>query len=103
MRKRFCWAILPLCVFFGGQLSGGGSLADEKPSVRQPAVAGQFYPAQPEELRRMLDEYLAQAAAPPLPGNLVALIAPHAGYIYSGKWPRTVTRCSKAESSSGWW
>jgi hypothetical protein len=74
-----------LCVFFGGQLSGDGRLADEKPSIRQPAVAGQFYPAQPEELRRMLDDYLAQAAVPPLPGNLVALIAPHAGYIYSGK------------------
>ena len=85
MRKRFCWAILPLFAIFGATLSGDGSLADEKSSVRQPAVAGQFYPAQPDELRRMLDDYLAQAAVPQLPGNLVALIAPHAGYIYSGK------------------
>ena len=85
MRKRLYWAILPLCAIFGGQLSGDGRLAEEKPTVRQPAVAGQFYPAQPDELRRMVDEYLAQAAVPALPGNLVALIAPHAGYIYSGK------------------
>src|SRR5208337_82208 len=85
MRKRFCWAILPLFAIFGATLSGDGSLADEKSSVRQPAVAGQFYPAQPDELRRMLDDYLAQAAVPQLPGNLVALFAPHAGYIYSGK------------------
>ena len=85
MRKRLFWAILPLCVFLGGPLSGDGRLADEKASIRQPAVAGQFYPAQPEELRRMLDDYLAQAEVPLLSGNLVALIAPHAGYIYSGK------------------
>jgi MEMO1 family protein len=85
MRKRFYWAILPLCALFGGQLSGDGKLADEKPTIRQPVVAGQFYPAQPDELRRMLDEYLAQATVPALPGNLVALIAPHAGYTYSGK------------------
>lgn len=85
MRKRFYWAILPLCAFFGGQLWGDGGLADEKPTVRQPAVAGQFYPAQPDELRRTVDEYLAQAAVPALPGKLVALIAPHAGYIYSGQ------------------
>ena len=70
MRKRLFWAILPLCVFFGGQLSGDGRLADEKPSVRQPAVAGQFYPAQPDELRRMLDDYLAQAAVPRTSGEL---------------------------------
>jgi MEMO1 family protein len=85
MRKRFCWAILPLFAIFGAALSGYGCLGDEKTSVRQPAVAGQFYPAQPDELRRMLDDYLAQAAVPPVTGNLVALIAPHAGYIYSGK------------------
>lgn len=85
MRKRFCWAVLALFAILGATLSGCGCLADEKKSVRQPAVAGQFYPAQPDELRRMLDDYLAQAAVPPVTGNLVALIAPHAGYIYSGK------------------
>jgi len=85
MNKRLFWAILLFGVFFGGQLLGNDSLADEKSSIRQPAVAGQFYPAKPEELRAMLDDYLAQATVPQLPGNLVALIAPHAGYIYSGK------------------
>jgi len=85
MRKRFYWVIPLLCAIFGGQLSGDGRTADEKSSVRQPAVAGAFYPAQPDELRRMLDDYLAQADEPALPGRLVALIAPHAGYIYSGK------------------
>ena len=85
MRKGFYWVFPLLCVIFGGQLSGDGRCADEKSSVRQPAVAGAFYPAQPDELRRMLDDYMAQAEEPALPGKLVALIAPHAGYIYSGK------------------
>jgi MEMO1 family protein len=85
MKKRFCWAVLPLFAILGATLSGYGCLGDEKTLVRQPAVAGQFYPAQPDELRRMLDDYLAQAAVPPVTGNLLALIAPHAGYIYSGK------------------
>jgi AmmeMemoRadiSam system protein B/AmmeMemoRadiSam system protein A len=33
----------------------------------------------------MVDEFLAEAAVPTLPGDVVALVAPHAGYIYSGK------------------
>jgi hypothetical protein len=52
--------------------------------VKEPSVAGHFYPAQPEALREMLRGFL-QAAHPPAPkGHLVALISPHAGYIYSG-------------------
>jgi hypothetical protein len=85
MRNKFYWAVLSLCAIFAALSSGSGRPADEKPTVRRAVVAGQFYPAQPDELRQMLDEYLAQAAVPPLPGKLVALIAPHAGYIYSGK------------------
>lgn len=51
-------------------------------SVRQPAVAGMFYPAEPRGLRAMISEYLAAAnPAGPAPK---ALIVPHAGYIYSG-------------------
>jgi len=51
--------------------------------VRRPAVAGSFYPAQPDRLRREVVELLAGADTAPkiIPK---ALIAPHAGYIYSG-------------------
>ena len=49
---------------------------------RQPAVAGTFYPANPIQLHQMLDQYLQDADS----GLKVpkAIIAPHAGYIYSG-------------------
>ena len=51
--------------------------------ARNPAVAGQFYPAEPDKLRAVVDHYLAQAKPPQLSGELIALIAPHAGYVYS--------------------
>jgi MEMO1 family protein len=54
------------------------------PPVREPAVAGLFYPRDPAELGRMIDADLAAAQAAPLPGELKALICPHAGYPYSG-------------------
>ncbi len=53
--------------------------------VRHPAVAGLFYPDDPQDLDRAVDGYLhhakppADEAAPPK-----AVIVPHAGYIYSG-------------------
>jgi len=85
MRKKFYWIVLPLCAIFGAHLWGNDSPDEVKPTVRQPVVAGQFYPANPDELRRMLDEFVAQATVPNVSGQIVALIAPHAGYIYSGK------------------
>lgn len=62
---------------------GGGPRGRDIRKVRLPTVAGSFYPADPKELARMVDEFLSRAESLPLP-NLVALIAPHAGYIYSG-------------------
>ncbi|MDF1734753.1 MAG: AmmeMemoRadiSam system protein B [Minwuia sp.] len=54
--------------------------------MRQPAVAGRFYPGDGAELARVVDALLKDAAgrhAGPLPAPK-ALIAPHAGYMYSG-------------------
>jgi AmmeMemoRadiSam system protein B len=56
-------------------------------TIRPPAVAGTFYPADPQVLAETVDRHLAAGrerlaapgAAPPR-----ALIAPHAGYVYSG-------------------
>jgi len=52
-------------------------------SIRQAAVAGQFYPGGARELAAAVERYLSQAAveAGPVPK---AIIAPHAGYVYSG-------------------
>jgi AmmeMemoRadiSam system protein B len=57
--------------------------SNQRISVRRPAVAGLFYPAEPDSLSQTVDEMLAtvpsaQTAVPK------AIIAPHAGYVYSG-------------------
>jgi len=52
-------------------------------NVRDPVVAGMFYPDDQDELRRMVEGFLA--VVPPRDGpSPKAIIAPHAGYIYSG-------------------
>lgn len=52
--------------------------------VRPAAVAGSFYPAHPERLRLDLSGLLANAPVLPAHRRAKALIAPHAGYDYSG-------------------
>ncbi len=52
-------------------------------NVRPPAVAGRFYPDNPAELRRMIENFLREPDAP-TGSSPKAVIAPHAGYIYSG-------------------
>lgn len=52
--------------------------------IRRPAVAGQFYPGAPEQVRKMVQRYIAEADLPQDLGRVRAVIAPHAGYIYSG-------------------
>jgi AmmeMemoRadiSam system protein B/AmmeMemoRadiSam system protein A len=53
-------------------------------NVKQPNVAGAFYPAEKSELSAMIQKYIRQAGSAPIVGEPVVLIAPHAGYIYSG-------------------
>ena len=53
--------------------------------VRSSPLAGSWYPADPEELRKMLINYLEKAKIPKIKGRILALISPHAGYIYSGQ------------------
>jgi AmmeMemoRadiSam system protein B len=49
--------------------------------VREPAVAGRFYPANPERLRADIDSYLASGKKT----RAIACMVPHAGYMYSGQ------------------
>ncbi len=49
--------------------------------IREPAVAGQFYPGNASKLLRDIESYLGE----PSPGlDAVAVVSPHAGYVYSG-------------------
>ena len=53
--------------------------------IRQPAVAGMFYPAKREQLHQDVSHYLQEAPSPPANEPVPkAIIVPHAGYVYSG-------------------
>ncbi len=52
--------------------------------VRPSPIAGRWYPADPLRLARSVDDYLERASIPPLNGQLIGVLAPHAGHRYSG-------------------
>jgi len=52
--------------------------------VRPSPIAGTWYEGNPQALARAVDQYLDQAELPELPGKVIAVVAPHAGHIYSG-------------------
>ncbi|MEA3459333.1 MAG: AmmeMemoRadiSam system protein B [Chloroflexota bacterium] len=53
--------------------------------IRRSVIAGSWYPGTKDELEQMLDGFLAKAEKEELEGQLMGLIAPHAGYVYSGQ------------------
>lgn len=54
-------------------------------SIRRSVIAGTWYPGARRSLTRTVDEFLDRVDQPTVPGQLVALISPHAGYAYSGQ------------------
>jgi AmmeMemoRadiSam system protein B/AmmeMemoRadiSam system protein A len=54
-------------------------------NVKEPAVAGTFYPADKDSLKKSVEDFLSKSETSPDHGKLIAIISPHAGYIYSGQ------------------
>ena len=52
--------------------------------VFQPVVAGAFYTDNPASLQRMVDGFIEDADVPADLGEVFGIVAPHAGYVYSG-------------------
>jgi MEMO1 family protein len=50
--------------------------------IRRPAVAGRFYPAEPEKLTQSIRDFLEPAAKERT--SAIGIVVPHAGYMYSG-------------------
>ena len=80
MKTNRIVTILIATLIFGSSCA----IAQENQRDRQPAVAGQFYPADKNELSKMLKDFFAKAVAPKKIAGVVAIICPHAGYVYSG-------------------
>ncbi|TAL23537.1 MAG: AmmeMemoRadiSam system protein B [Nitrospirae bacterium] len=78
MRLRFV-ALATCCLLFATVFNG----CTEK--VKEPSVAGSFYPADENTLSGMVDGFLSAAENKKAEGRLIALISPHAGYQFSGQ------------------
>ena len=76
--------LLPLSACSEDQSAPPAANSTER-TIRPPAVAGGFYPSSTEKLTGMIRGYLKEADFRNFRGRIVAMIAPHAGYPYSGK------------------
>lgn len=90
VRFGICLAFLAICIV-SMQLGFLVIAEDEAEKQRSKKVvfgavaSGDWYPATERELRRMVDSFLAEASVEELGGRIVAVIAPHAGFRYSGQ------------------
>lgn len=89
MRRNIC--LIGLITFFllvgsiaMAQISRGRKEMGMK-EIREPAVAGAFYPDKPEILSRDVKKYLENSKKEKIEGDIIALVSPHAGYMYSGQ------------------
>ncbi len=77
--------ILPVLIFLLSNITitqaYGGNMDKQ---IRKPAVAGMFYPASPEDLKKKIKDYLDKASFSKIEENIIAIISPHAGYEFSG-------------------
>jgi AmmeMemoRadiSam system protein B len=57
---------------------------DRLTGVRPSPIAGQWYPSDRRRLAASVDQYIENARLPEIPGEVIGVMAPHAGHRYSG-------------------
>jgi MEMO1 family protein len=80
---KIYWRVLSFILC--GMLFAGTSWSQNTSVDRRPAVSGQFYPSQKDELSRTLHALFSKAVRHKDLKNVLAIISPHAGYQYSGE------------------
>jgi MEMO1 family protein len=88
MPRLFCLSFF-ICLYLSSALgvsaqSPKGEKGIDLKGVREPAFAGSWYPAEPEILSRDVKRYLDNATKEKVAGEIVGLLSPHAGYVFSG-------------------
>lgn len=69
----------------GCRPEGQGQVKAVEAQVRSPAVAGAFYPGSPDRLMSAIENFAGNVPEIEPAGKVLAVIAPHAGYNYSGQ------------------
>jgi len=80
MKKHTCTLLITICFLLISLVTSGCT-----ENIKEPSVAGTFYPADKKELQETVTAFLSKAKKIPGEGNIIALISPHAGYRYSGQ------------------
>jgi len=79
-RMQFLVLPLLLACCIGSRVEG----QNQASKVRRAAVAGQFYPSDPAHLKLAVQQFLADAR-PAAAGKPIAIVVPHAGYLFAGQ------------------
>jgi MEMO1 family protein len=78
-------AILPVLFVLTSPSEPSLAAGEGTKSVREPVLAGTWYPRSSEELSGQIATFLSKTDSEPLQGEVIGLVAPHAGYMYSGQ------------------
>ena len=76
--------VLSICLVLTLPIASSYADTETGSRIRPAAVAGLFYPSQPEALRDMVAKQLKEAGGAHVAGRIRGLVSPHAGYVYSG-------------------
>ncbi len=77
MKRLSCWCFVFVLTTFCSPLFS-------QQDYRQAAVAGSFYPGNSDELSQMVEHLISGAPDQKIEGDLIGIVAPHAGYVFSG-------------------
>jgi AmmeMemoRadiSam system protein B/AmmeMemoRadiSam system protein A len=86
MKKSFkiaAWGIFIFCLILSFSEKGGGGEVSKE--TRRSIIAGAWYPGSPAVLKSDIEKFMANVPSDPVDGPIVAMISPHAGYVYSGQ------------------
>jgi hypothetical protein len=78
-------AILPVFLVLTNPSTSSSGAGEKNESVREPVLAGIWYPGNSEKLKDQIEGFLSRADGEPVHGEVIGLVAPHAGYMYSGQ------------------
>lgn len=95
--------IAGICMLTACNRSEGENMMNVKKEkiTRRAYGAGRWFPGDPKQLKLMVDKFIDSANVPPVKERIVAAIAPHAGYIYSGGVAGHTFRALKDNARTG--
>lgn len=77
------WQLATRKAFFHPSANGECKM-NKSTDLRPSPIAGQWYSGNANQLAASVDAYIADAILPEIEGEVIAIIAPHAGHFYSG-------------------